>query len=93
MGGYERADQALRLMMGPGFSAGDEVEWRDEQEGEESVTVTILQWEYHPSIERTTLDSMERTPHRWKLWIHQKLAGEGEDNPPTPPLGFLRPDR
>ena len=93
VGGYELADQALGLMMGQGFSAGDEVEWRDEEEGGASATVTILQWEYHPSIEKTTFgdhgrDRVERTPHQWKLWIHQKPEDAGEGNPPPPPLGF-----
>ena len=75
MGGYELADQALHLVMGLGFSAGDEVEWKDEwkdkQECGGSVTVTILQWEYYPALETTTIEIQgrnrtERTPHRWK---------------------------
>ena len=98
MGGSEFSDQALHLMMGPGFSAGDEVEWKDEREGEGSVTVTVLQWEYHPALDKTTFgdygrNRFERTPHRWKLWIHQKPASAGGDNPPPLPLGFLRPGR
>ena len=95
-GAYELAEQALGMMMGLGFSAGDEVEWKGEQEGGGSVTVTILRWEYHPSLETTTFgasgrDRVERTPHQWKLWIHQKPASTGDDNPSPQQLGFLRP--
>ena len=99
LGGAEFSEQALRLMMGPGFSAGDEVQWKDDQEGGESVTVTILQWEYHPAITTTTFGidgkqkGYERTPHQWKLWVRQEPIGTDGDNPPPPPLGFLRPGR
>ena len=62
LGGSEVSDQALGLMMGPGFSAGDEVEWKDEPEGGGPVTVTILQWEYHPAITTTTFGFDGRRP-------------------------------
>ena len=92
MGAFERAEQALGLMMGPGFSAGDEVEWKGAEEGGVPVTVTIIQWEFHPSIKKERWAngqfSGEVTPNRWKLWLHQKPADTGEDNP-RPPLGFL----
>ena len=53
---FDHEKRALRLMMGPGFITGDDVEWRGEgEESEVSITVTILQWEYHPLFETRTL--------------------------------------
>ena len=98
LGGTDFSEKALRLMMGSGFSAGDEVQWKDDKQGGESVTVTILQWEYHPAITTTTFgmdgkqNGFERTPHEWKLWVRQEPTDTDGGNPPRPPLGFLRPN-
>ncbi len=91
---FDHEKQALRFMQGPGFIAGDDVEWVGEgEESGVSITVTILQWEHHPAFETRTFNDgqvrvSERRPHQWKLWLHQKPAATGESKPP-PPLGFL----
>ena len=91
---FDHEEQALSLMQGPGFMAGDDVEWRGEgEESGVSITVTILQWEYYPAVETRTSEMggqervSNRRPHQWKLWFHQKPADTGERKPP--PLGFL----
>ena len=81
-------ESALTLMMNPGFSAGDQVTWV-----EQDLLYTILRWEYRPLVDKqrrgpSGATESERVPHRWTLWLREEEVERSAGRRSKLPLGF-----